>query len=43
MIEDNIPQKDRLKKLNEIARKELTILLDDKNIYRLNSYKKQIN
>ena len=32
MIENNISQKERLEKLNDIAKKELEILISDKNI-----------
>ncbi len=32
MIDNNTPQKERLEKLNQVARKELTILAHDKNI-----------
>lgn len=32
MIDDNIGQKERLERLNMIARKELEILINDKNI-----------
>lgn len=35
MIENNISQKERLEKLNMIARKELEILIDNKNILRI--------
>ena len=35
MIENNIPQRERLEKLNRIARKELKILSNDKNILEL--------
>lgn len=32
MIDNNIEQKQRLEKLNQTARKELEILINDKNI-----------
>ena len=32
MIDNNIPQRQRLEKLNNTARKELEILTNDKNI-----------
>ena len=32
MIEDGIAQEERLEKLNSIARKQLQLLIDDKNI-----------
>ena len=36
MIENNIRQSDRLEKLNEAAKKELKILMNDKNINSIN-------
>lgn len=35
MIENNISQKERLEKLNMIARKELEILIDNKNVLKI--------
>ena len=35
LIDDNITQKERLEKLNLIARKELKILVDNKNIFKI--------
>ena len=42
MIEEEISQKDRLERLNKIARKQLTILLDDNNIVGINNYDKKL-
>ena len=39
MIENNISQKDRLEKLNSIAKKQLTILTNDKNIVGISQNK----
>lgn len=36
MIENNIPQKERLEKLNKTAKRELEILIKDKNIIGIN-------
>jgi len=44
MIDNNISQKERLEKLNQVARKELTILAHDKNIVGIETLdKKMIN
>jgi len=39
MIENNIPQKERLEKLNKIARKHLNLLIDDSNIKQIETIK----
>jgi len=36
-INENIPQKERIKKLNEVAIKQMNILLTDDNIKHLES------
>ena len=38
MIEKNISQKERLEKLNNTAKKQLQILINDKNIVGLEKY-----
>ena len=38
MIENNISQKERLEKLNSIAKKQLEVLINDKNIVGLEKY-----
>ena len=38
MIEKNISQKERLEKLNNTAKKQLEILINDKNIVGLEKY-----
>ena len=38
MIENNVNQKERLEKLNSIAKKQMKILVNDKNIVGLNKY-----
>lgn len=42
MIEENISQRNRLEKLNYIARKEFNILLNDKNIQKIKEIDKDI-
>ena len=42
MIEEGISQKDRLQKLNKIARKQLNMLLNDNNIAGINNYDKKL-
>lgn len=41
MIDNNIPQKERLEKLNTTARRELEILVNDKNIVKIESIDKE--
>ena len=41
MIEEGINQKERLEKLNSIARKQLELLVDDKNIIGISEYDKK--
>lgn len=41
MIDNNIPQKERLEKLNTTARKQLEILVNDKNILNIESIDKE--
>ena len=43
MIENNINQKERLEKLNMTARKELEILVNDKNIIGITELDKKSN
>lgn len=43
MIDNNIPQKERLEKLNQTARKELEILVNDKNIIGITALDKKSN
>lgn len=43
MIDNNISQKDRLEKLNQIAIKELEILVSDKNIIGIQNFDKNNN
>ena len=43
LIEENIPQIDRLIKLNNIARRQMEILKDNKNIKELETLQKQVN
>jgi len=38
MIENNISQKERLEKLNSTAKKQLKILINDKNIMGIEKY-----
>ena len=40
MIDNNIPQKERLEKLNKTARRELEILISDKNIIGIENLEK---
>ena len=42
MIEEEISQKERLEKLNRIARKQITILLDDNNIVGIKNHDKRL-
>lgn len=42
MIENNIPQMERLEKLNNTAKKELEILINDKNIIGIQRIDKQV-
>ncbi len=41
MIDNNISQKERLEKLNTTARKQLEILVSDKNIVNIESIDKE--
>ena len=41
MIEEGKSQKERLEKLNSIARKQLYLLLDDKNIMGITKFDKK--
>ena len=43
MIDNNISQKERLEKLNQTARKELEILVKDKNIIGITALDKKSN
>ena len=43
MIDNNIPQRQRLEKLNNTARKELEILTNDKNILGIHELDKNNN
>ena len=43
LIEEKIPQKDRLIKLNNMARKQMEILKDNKNLKELETLQKQVN
>ena len=43
MIDNNIPQKQRLEKLNNTARKELDVLIKDKNIIGIKELEKNDN
>lgn len=43
MIDNNIKQKERLIKLNSIAKKQIKILKDNKNIQELETLQSQIN
>lgn len=43
MIDNNIPQKQRLEKLNNTARKELDVLIKDKNIIGIKELEKNNN
>ena len=43
MIDNNIPQKQRLEKLNNVARKELDVLIKDKNIIGIKELEKNDN
>jgi len=43
MIENNINQKERLEKLNNTAKKQLEILVSDKNIMGIENLQHQIN
>lgn len=43
MIDNNISQKERLEKLNQTARKELEILVNDKNIIGITELDKKSN
>lgn len=43
MIDNNIPQAERLEKLNQTAKKELTILINDKNIDGIEKLYKENN
>ena len=43
MIENNINQSERLEKLNDIARKQLRILLEDKNVVGIDNIDKNYN
>ena len=38
MIENNISQKERLEKLNSTAKKQLQVLVNDKNIIGIEKY-----
>lgn len=40
MIEDNIRQRDRLEKLNDTAKRELEVLINDKNIVGISRFDK---
>ena len=42
MIEEEISQKERLEKLNRIARKQITMLLDDNNIVGIKNHDKRL-
>ena len=42
MIDNNINQRERLEKLNATARKELNILLNDKNILNIDMLDKKL-
>ena len=43
MIESNIKQSERLVKLNNIAKKELEILINDNNIIGINNMSDKVN
>ena len=43
IIDNNIPQKQRLEKLNNAARKELDVLIKDKNIIGIKELEKNDN
>lgn len=43
MIENNIKQSERLTKLNSIAKKELEVLINDKNIIGINNLENKEN
>ena len=43
IIDNNIPQKQRLEKLNNVARKELDVLIKDKNIIGIKELEKNDN
>ena len=43
LIEEKISQKDRLIKLNNMARRQMKILKDNKNIKELEKLQKQVN
>ena len=43
LIEEKIPQRERLIKLNKIARRQMEILKDNKNINELETLQKQVN
>ncbi len=43
MIDNNIKQSERLEKLNEIARKQLSVLSKDKNVLGIEKINKQLN
>ena len=43
MIENNIRQSERLEKLNSIARRELSVLSNDKNVVGIENLEKNIN
>ena len=43
MIDNNISQKERIEKLNDIARRELEILVNDRNIVGVQKLDNQTN
>ncbi len=43
LIEEKVPQKDRLIRLNKMAKKQMEILKDNKNIKELETLQKQVN
>ena len=43
LIEEKVPQKERLIKLNKMAKKQMEILKDNKNIKELETLQKQVN
>lgn len=43
MIENNISQRERLERLNNIAKKQLEVFVSDKNIIGLDKYDKMVN
>lgn len=43
LIEEKVPQNERLIKLNKIAKRQMEILKDNKNIKELETLQKQVN